>query len=198
MSETATETRAQRRARERSEQEAAAAAAAGSDGSEQSEQSETPVPELTPEQKAEQEAIAAIQGYAVAGQLGEEGDASFAKETTPIRSRNPRQAAMDGVATKAYADWVAAGRPTLWQNMPVITYFLNPDDVSEYRKMIRKACDVVTPEGDATGVRVRFGKEFTLTEKMAAKIKRPDDAGKTVLAWAAVDKRHVTRGTEDN
>ena len=191
MSETVTETRAQRRERERQEAEAAASAATETP-------TETPTPELSEEQKAEAAAIEAIKGFSVAATLGEDGDASFAKETTPVRSRNPRQAAMDAVAQQAYNDWVAADRPTLWQNMPVITYFLDPGAeidgkpiVPEYRRMIRKACEVITPDGDASGVRVRFGKEFPLTEKMAHKIGKPEEAGKTVLAWAAIDKRKV-------
>jgi hypothetical protein len=43
---------------------------------------------------------------------------------------------------------------------------------------------------EPSGVRARFGKEFVLAEKMAVKIGKPDAAGKTVLAWAAIDKRH--------
>lgn len=143
---------------------------------------------------AEIREVATIGGFTVT----EPGD--FRTATTPVRNRKPVQLAMDAVAAKAYEDWTDADRPSVWQRMPVITYFLDPADVAEYRKLIRRACEVVnatTYEKDGktvepSGVRVRFGKEFVLSEKMAAKINRPNDAGKTVLAWAAIDKRNVT------
>jgi hypothetical protein len=151
-------------------------------------------PELTAEQKAEAakkaeaEAIDAIKsGFTIP-----DADADFKQATTPVRTRQPKQLAMDAVATAAYADWQKAEKPTTWSRMPVITYFLDPDDVPEWRRMIKKACEFVTPEGDASGVRARFGKDFVLTEKMAKKIGKPEAAGKTVLAWAAIDKRKVS------
>jgi hypothetical protein len=121
----------------------------------------------------------------------------------PMRERKEQQKAMDKVAARAYAAWVKAGRPSVWNKMPVITYFLDEDDVPKYKFLIRRACAIVEPEGDAPGVRVRFGNEFTLPETMAAKMKdaehpegRPDLAGKHVLAWAAVDKRAVEDGSK--
>jgi hypothetical protein len=107
----------------------------------------------------------------------------------PMRERSPEQKQMDKVAQRAYAEWVKADRPSAWGKVPVVTYFLAPDDVAAYRYLIRRACAVVQPEGSSIGVRVRFGNEFTLSQQMAEKINRPDDAGKIVLAWAAVDKR---------
>ena len=159
---------------------------------------ETPTPDapLTDEQKAaakvaaekaEADKIAAISGAEVAPTP--DGDLTFITATTPVRARSAVQEAMDAVAAKAYADWVAADRPVLWQKMPVITYFLDPAELPEYRKLIRRAAQAVTPDGESTGVRIRFGKDFVLTEKMATKIGKPDAAGKTVLAWAAIDKR---------
>lgn len=124
---------------------------------------------------------------------------------TPVRNRKPAQLAMDKVAAKAYQDWIAAGRPTTWQRMPVITYFIDPGtedghgSLADYRKWIRAAVQIVPAESyekdgktvEPSGVRVRFGTEFVLSEKMAQKIGHPENAGKTVLAWAAIDKRHV-------
>lgn len=142
---------------------------------------------------AEIREVAAIAGFTPT----EAGD--FRTATTPVRNRKPVQLAMDAVAEQAYTDWTDADRPSVWQRMPVITYFLDPADVAEYRKLIRRACEVVNAttyekEGktvEPSGVRVRFGKEFVLSEKMAAKIGKPEEAGKTVLAWAAIDKRNV-------
>jgi hypothetical protein len=107
----------------------------------------------------------------------------------PMRERSDEQKVMDKVAEKAYAEWVKADRPSTWGKVPVVTYFLSPEDVPAYRYLIRRACAIVPPDGNSFGVRVRFGNEFTLSQQMAEKIGRPDDAGKTVLAWAAVDKR---------
>jgi hypothetical protein len=199
MSETdIRETAAQRRARERREQGEQEQGEQEQGEQEQGEQGEQSEP--TPEQIAEAEKIAAI------GQPFHADSAEFQQETAPVRKRKPVQIAMDAVAAQAYSDWVAGGRQTVWSRMPVITYFLSPDDVAGYRTLIRKACLLVTPESyekdgatvEPSGVRARFGKEFTLSEKMASKIGRPDDAGKTVLAWAAIDKRHNTGQNGDD
>lgn len=107
----------------------------------------------------------------------------------PVRVRSAQQKAMDAVAVKAYEKWREAGKPTAWNKIPVITYFLDPSEVPGYRYLIRHACAIVPPAADSVGVRVRFGNEFTLSEAMAAKIGAPDKAGKIVLTWAAVDKR---------
>jgi hypothetical protein len=115
--------------------------------------------------------------------------ADLIEASAPTRERKPEQKAMDEVAAKAYAAWLKAQRPTVWGKMPVVTYFLTEEEVPGYRYLIRRACSIVEPAEGSPGVRVRFGNEFTLSEEMAAKIGRPDDAGKTVLAWAAVDKR---------
>lgn len=144
--------------------------------------------------------VAAIGGFT----LTESGE--FRQATAPTRNRKPAQQAMDKVAQSAYSDWVEAGRPVKWDDMPVITYFLNPDDVARYRTLIRKAVGTVIPQPyekdgktvEPTGVRARYGNVFTLAEKMAAKIGHPNDAGKTVLAWAAIDKRHTGRNGDDS
>jgi hypothetical protein len=116
----------------------------------------------------------------------------------PVRERSDEQKLMDAVAAKAYKVWLDAKRPSVWQKMPVITYFLDDGEVAAYRYLIRRACANVEPEKGASGVRVRFGKEFTLSEAMAAKISHPELAGKTVLAWAAVDKRELAEEKKTN
>jgi hypothetical protein len=228
MSETDTqhrETRAERRAREQAEQE-------GQQGTPEQGNAEQGTPEptapnleylatldptgdlsdedraafdaLTEKQAAEVmelRAIAAVEGFAVT----DTGTSDLQTATAPVRNRKPVQKAMDKVAAKAYADWVEAGRPTTWQRMPVITYFIDPGtedgqgSVADYRKWIRAAVQIVPAEPyekdgktiEPSGVRARFGGDFVLTEKMAAKIGKPEQAGKTVLAWAAIDKRNV-------
>jgi hypothetical protein len=153
------------------------------------------------EMRAELLAIAGVEGFDVT----ETHDLRVA--TTPVRNRKPVQKAMDKVALKAYQDWVAAGRPSTWSRMPVITYFIDPGiedghgSVSDYRGWIRKAAQVIPPEPyekdgktiTPSGVRIRFGGDFVLNDKMAAKIGKPEQAGMSVLAWAAVDKR-ITSG----
>jgi hypothetical protein len=125
--------------------------------------------------------------------------------SAPIRERSAEQKVMDEVAKRAYRAWVDAGRPTLWQKIPVVTYFLNEDEVRGYQYLIRRACAIVDADTTGitdekkkpTGVRVRFGNQFTLSEEMAKKVKvpgrdevgAPELAGKIVLAWAAIDKR---------
>lgn len=121
--------------------------------------------------------------------------ADLVSASAPMRERSDQQKAMDKIAARAYEEWVKADRPSLWAKIPVVTYFLTAEDVPRYRYLIRRACAIVEPSGDSAGVRVRFGNEFTLSEAMAEKLGRKDDAGKTVLAWAAVDKR--TMESED-
>lgn len=108
----------------------------------------------------------------------------------PMRERTAEQKEMDTVVSKAYQRWVEADRPSQWAKMPVITYFL-PDEktVAAWVYLIKRGAQVVEPSGDSTGVRIHFGNQFTLSEERAAKIGRPDDAGKIVLMWAAIDKR---------
>ena len=117
--------------------------------------------------------------------------------SAPMRERSDQQKAMDKVAARAYEAWVKAERPSVWAKIPVVTYFLAEDDVKKYRYLIRRACSIVEPEGDSTGVRVRFGNEFTLSEQMAEKLGMANNAGKTVLAWAAVDKRTMEDKPEE-
>jgi hypothetical protein len=121
------------------------------------------------------------------------GDASeFFAAGQPQRARKPEQEAMDEVAAAAYQKWVKAGRPSQWAKMPVVTFYLTDEDLPKYRHLIRRACLFVDPESPDTGVRVHFGNEFTLSEKMAAKIGREEDTGKNVLMWAAIAKRKVS------
>jgi hypothetical protein len=117
------------------------------------------------------------------------GSADLIAASAPVRERSDQQKAMDAVATRAYEAWVKAEKPGTWGKMPVVTYFLDAEELPKFRYLIRRACEFVEPVEGSPGVRVRFGNEFTLREDMAAKIGKPDFAGKTVLAWAAVDKR---------
>lgn len=153
-------------------------------------------------EEADKKAIEAIQGFSVASP-------DLAAATTPVRNRKERQKAMDAVAVQAYADWTEAGRPTIWAKMPVITYFLEPEEVSDYRTLIRKACEMVTPtdytgdDGETvspSGVRARYGNPFPLTEALARKAGITEEwkIGKTVLSWAAVDKRKSGKGNGDS
>jgi len=167
-----------------------------------------PKPE-TDAQKAERELLEAVRGFTATpamvspdGQRGE-SDGTLMTLSQPTRTRKNVQVAMDQVARQAYADWVKAGRPTIWQRMPVITYFLKPEEVAKYKTWIRKTQDpnVVTPEPytkdnkriEPSGVRVRFGTDFVLTEALAEKIGQKEHVGKTVVAWAVIDKRANTK-----
>jgi hypothetical protein len=168
----------------------------GQPGTPDSEQHEQP--ELSDEEKAAALAaeLAAIEDFS-------EAPAELLDDTTPVRKRSDLQRAMDAIAQRTYQAWVDRGRPSVWTKLPVITYYRDPEKVAERRKLIRKACDLVKAqpytrddghEVKPTGVRVRFGKEaFILTEEKAAAIGRPDDAGKVVLSWSAVDKRKSTK-----
>lgn len=120
------------------------------------------------------------------------GDASeFFAAGQPQRARKPEQLAMDEVAQAAYLEWVKADRPTKWVQMPVVTFYLTDEELPKYKLLIRRACKFATAEGEDEAVKEHLGNEFTLNEKMAEKIGRPDEAGKNVLMWAAVAKRKV-------
>lgn len=165
--------------------------------------SEQTTDQPTGEQTGEQKPDAAVITPDMVN-LAVEAPVDFRATVAPVRARNDAQKAMDAVATKAYESWIAADRPTLWQKMPVITYFLTPEQVNPMRTLIRRAGEYVVPQGDDTGVRIRFGKEFVLTEEKAKQIEQPEAAGRTVLAWAAIAKRQrktdetSANVTEDN
>jgi hypothetical protein len=120
------------------------------------------------------------------------------KAATPIRARSDEQVKMDAVAQRVYDKWVKDGKPTLWQNMPVVTYFLDEgEELEGYKYQIKNAAKVVkNAAGEPDVARIRFGNEFTVTEEMAGRLRNPDGsvgrpevAGKTVLAWSVLDKR---------
>lgn len=219
MSDTDTrprETRAERKARLDAEREAARLAgpdlaylATLTSPEDLSDEDRATFESLTEDQVKQ---LAKLRDEAAQAKLAEEvGDFAVAESnelrqaSTPVRNRKPVQQAMDAVAAKAYQDWIAAGRPTTWQRMPVITYYIDPGtedghgSLADFRKWIRAAVQIVPAVSyekdgktiEPSGVRVRFGKEFVLSEDMATKIHKPDKAGMTVLAWAAIDKRHV-------
>jgi hypothetical protein len=133
-----------------------------------------------------------------AAELGVNISTLLVRATAPQRVRSEQQIAMDTVAQRAYNAWVARGRPAAWGKLPSVTYFLDPDEVDHWKYLIRRATELIDPapfkdkDGNdvvAPGVRWRFGTAVTLTPELADKIGRPEDAGKTILAWAAVDKR---------
>jgi hypothetical protein len=118
----------------------------------------------------------------------------------PVRERKEEQKFMDEVAAKIYGEWVDAGKPSAWEKLPVVTYFLDDSDLPKYRYLIRRACAIVEPIGDSRGVTVRFGNEFVMSEKSAQKIDPQHETelwehiGQNVLMWAAVDKRTMQEG----
>jgi hypothetical protein len=168
-------------AKERKAREAAERATQGS------EQGEEAKPDRAPRAKAPDTSTVSLDAINAAVLAAPD----LVAATAPTRERSEQQKSMDAVAVKAYDAWIKAGRPSQWKDVPVVTYFLADEDVPKYRYLIRRACDIVEPSGGSIGVRVRFGNEFTLSEAMANRpeINRPEDAGKTVLAWAAIDKR---------
>jgi hypothetical protein len=186
MSETETEIRetaAQRRAREKRE---AAEAAANGQPNGDAEETEEPDP-----------------GAISLDEIADFSDVpqSFRETVRPVRARNEGQEAMDAVAVKSYQRWIADGKPTVWNTMPVITYFVAPEQEAGYRKLIRRACEYVPTlipgevSEEASGTRARFGNAVTLTPELAEKIGKPDKVGKVVLAWVCIDKRK--RPTDD-
>lgn len=229
MTETETqprETKAQRREREAAEQQAreqetatlAYLATLDPTSPDLSDEERYAFDNLTEKQAAEVMKLRAAAAEAkLAEAVGDFGTAltetgDLRAQTQPVRNRKPVQQAMDKVAAKAYTDWVAAGRPTTWQRMPVITYFIDPGtedgdgSLADYRRWIRAAVSIVPAEPyekdgkkiEPNGVRARFGSEFVLSEAMAQKIGKPEHAGKTVLAWAAIDKRNVSDKSNGN
>lgn len=157
----------------------------------------------TPRRSTKQEDIEKISVDAInSAELAENISALLVRATAPQRVRTDQQLAMDAVALRAYRAWVSKNRPAAWGRLPAVTYFLNPDEVDHWKYLIRRACEIIEPvpfadkdgnEVSAPGVRVRFGTTVTLTPELAEKIGRPDDEGKTILSWAAVDKRGVAK-----
>lgn len=191
-----TETAKERKAREAAATAAAATAAAGTPatGSQDGQEGTEAATPATPRAKAPDTSTVALDAINAATLAAPD----LITASAPMRERSDQQKAMDKVAARAYEAWVKADRPSVWAKIPVVTYFLSEDDVKKYRYLIRRACAIVEPVGDSAGVRVRFGNEFTLSEAMAEKIGRPDDSGKTVLAWAAVDKRTMEDKPDEN
>jgi len=118
----------------------------------------------------------------------------------PVRERKPEQKLMDAVAEKAYQEWLDADRPSQWDKLPVVTYYLTDEQLTPYKYLIKRACQHVEPAEGSRGVTVRYGNVFTLSEKMANKLD-PDNVhglqdkiGLNVLMWAAVDRRTTSAG----
>lgn len=180
-------------AKAKREREAAEAAAAAAGNAQDGQGAPEDAKETKPRQKAPDTSTVALDAINAATLA----PSDLINASAPMRERSDQQKAMDKVAARAYEAWVKADRPSVWAKIPVVTYFLSEEDVTKYRYLIRRACAIVEPVGDSAGVRVRFGNEFTLSEAMAEKLGMPDNAGKTVLAWAAVDKRTMEDKPEE-
>jgi hypothetical protein len=125
---------------------------------------------------------------------------SLAAAGAPVRERKPEQKLMDAVAEKAYQEWLDADRPSQWDKLPVVTYYLTDEQLTAYRYLIKRACQHVEPAEGSRGVTVRYGNVFTLSEKMANRLDPNNDhglqdkIGLNVLMWAAVDRRTTSAG----
>lgn len=180
-------------AKQKRDREAAEAAANAAGNAQDGQSGTNDAKETKPRQKAPDTSTVELDAINAASLASTD----LINASAPMRERSDQQKAMDKVAARAYEAWIKAERPSVWAKIPVVTYFLSEDDVKKYRYLIRRACAIVEPVGDSGGVRVRFGNEFTLSEQMAEKLGMPDNAGKTVLAWAAVDKRTMEDKPED-
>lgn len=126
---------------------------------------------VTPRVRAKRNAANVDLGLIAAVQSVSEEVAAAAR---PARERSDAQKAMDAVVTKLHKDWIEAGSPSEWKDIPKGRYHVDPEVASDLKFLISKA-------GDFLKVRIRYGKELR------------DANGKTVIVFGAVKKSTKTR-----
>ena len=95
-----------------------------------------------------------------------------AAAATPKRARNEMQLAMDKIVGRLHGDWVRAGKPSLWLDLPKGSYPVPVAQVADLTKLIDRA-------GDFLSVRIRYGNP----------VKLPDN--RQMVTFAVLDKREV-------
>jgi len=113
----------------------------------------------------------------------------LAAESAPVRSRSDHQRAMDDVVDKLHKVWSTSDdKPTDWTKLVaakcVATYFIEPEKVTELKKLITRAV------GYHEGTRARFGTSFKATAELIRKYNLPEAyLGREVVSFAILDKR---------
>jgi hypothetical protein len=77
--------------------------------------------------------------------------AELASKAAPMRARDERQVAVDQVVTALHREWVGAGKPDRWAQMPKKSYHVNPKGADALRMLVRRAASFL-------GVSAKFGK----------------------------------------
>lgn len=101
-----------------------------------------------------------------------------AAAATPKRARNEMQLAMDKIVSRLHADWVKAGKPNLWLDLPKGKYPVPVAQVDDLTKLINRA-------GEFLSVRIRYGNP----------VKLPDN--RQMVTFAVLDKREVKPETRE-
>jgi hypothetical protein len=65
--------------------------------------------------------------------------AELASKTAPVRARDEQQVAIDQVVTALHREWVNAGKPDRWAQMPKKSYHVNPKGADALRMLVRRA-----------------------------------------------------------
>ena len=111
----------------------------------------------------------------------------LAKATAPAHERSESQKRIDDVVRRTHELWVASGRPAQWATCVskhvVITYFTDPAQSADLKKLINKACLL-------HGVRVRYGASVIVSEALAKQYALPASfLGREVVSFTVMDKR---------
>ena len=118
-------------------------------------------------------------------------------QAAPQRARSDKQRKMDAVVERLHKHWKSVGGPSQWGKLVetkcVTTYFVQPDQAAELKKLINRA-------GAFHDVAIRYGSSFLATEHMVKKFNLPEAyVGREVISFAARDRRpraaNGTKGT---
>lgn len=99
--------------------------------------------------------------------------AQLASMAAPMRARDERQVLIDATVAEVHAEYVAAGKPSKWAQMPKRAYHVNPKAADTLRMMIRRAAAY-------HGLSVKFGSSVR------------DPSGREIVVFAPRDQRVKT------
>lgn len=104
--------------------------------------------------------------------------AELASLAAPMRARDERQVAMDKVVATLHAEWLAAGKPERWSQMPKRSYHVAPQVADTVRMLVRRAASFL-------GLSAKFGKPVR------------DREGREIVVFAVRDMRVRATKAED-
>lgn len=127
----------------------------------------------------------------------QEVTAQLASMAAPMRARDERQVQVDAIVAQVHQEYVTAGRPTKWAQMPKRAYHVDPKAADTLRMMVRRAASYHgTAAKFGSDVRDKDGRAivvFAIRDQRESKSKTgvetftPEDLREFVTAWFSDD-----------